>query len=118
MLKIKIMLKSIPIPIYDGMLHIHIGKPSDETMISLELAPLDKDNESYAQTHSLGKVILVWFNSKEINYGLIAHELIHTKNYLFKHIGYDIDTGNDELEAYFMEWLTNQTIIVFKEFGN
>lgn len=112
------MLKTVTIPIYDGVLHIHIGKPTDEVMTSLEFTPLDKDNDSLAQTHSMGKIILIWFNGTECNYGLIAHEITHVKNYLFKYIGQELDTSNDEVEAYLMEWLTNQTILAYQEFGN
>lgn len=39
---------------------------------------------------------------------VIAHEALHTVNAIFKGRGIDIDTTNDEAQAYFLGWVVTQ----------
>lgn len=44
---------------------------------------------------------------------IIAHEVVHLVNYIFKDMGIYLDLDNDEPQAYFTGWLTkriNETI--------
>lgn len=36
---------------------------------------------------------------------LMSHEIVHLKNYIFKHVGVEIDYNNDEAEAYYVQGL-------------
>jgi len=50
------------------------------------------------------KEYIVAFTS-ENDFGLIAHEVVHLKNYIFLDIGQDLDLKNDEAEAYLTGFL-------------
>ena len=39
---------------------------------------------------------------------IIAHEIVHLKNYIYQDKGIELDRYNDEPEAYLTGWLFNQ----------
>ena len=58
-----------------------------------------------------GIFYMAFLNNENINVGVIAHECKHLVNLVFDLIGQKLDTNNDELECYFLGYITN---IVFK----
>lgn len=40
--------------------------------------------------------------------GIIAHEVVHLVNYIFKDRGVELDVDNDEPQAYLTGWLYNK----------
>lgn len=107
-------MKKLPIPIYRGNLFIHIGRPSDllQKKHSLEIAP-----DHIAAVHELDEGILVWFEQKEFNAAIVAHESIHIKNIVFEQVGAKHDFQNDEHEAYFVEFLVEEIEKVYKKYN-
>jgi len=47
------------------------------------------------------------FEREHITAGHIVHEAIHMKNRIFASVGIKPDQGNDEPEAYFVQWLVD-----------
>lgn len=45
---------------------------------------------------------------------IIAHEAVHLTSYLFKDIGHNVDTVNDEPQAYMVGWFYEQIEKFFK----
>jgi len=105
-------MKKIIIPIYQRVLYVHIGIPSERTckIYNLNLSPTD-----IACVHETDEGIFVWFSTKEFNAGLVAHESIHIKNIVFEQIVAKPDFDNDEYEAYFVEYLVTEIEKVFKK---
>jgi hypothetical protein len=47
--------------------------------------------------------------------GLVSHEIKHAVNMNFLHVGYQLDTRNDEHECYYLQWLTQKVYdVLFK----
>lgn len=44
----------------------------------------------------------------------IVHEIIHIKNQIFSIIGQKVDTDNDEVEAYLVEYLYKELVKVYE----
>jgi hypothetical protein len=108
------------IPIYDSMyLDIII---SDDTEKLNKITGYDdkedyfaqvnrttfKDKES-RQNNNWKKSVTVILNPNNpgnpINAGVIVHETIHVKNFIFEQIGYRQKDNNDEAEAYLTEYI-------------
>lgn len=45
---------------------------------------------------------------KDITHGSIGHEAVHMANNLYKHIGKEVDTDNDEDYAYLIGWIIDK----------
>jgi len=63
------------------------------------------------------KKYVVAFESAN-DYGLIAHEVTHLKNYIFKAVGIKLDTDNDEAEAYLVGFLFDKIYDFLKNSGS
>jgi hypothetical protein len=49
---------------------------------------------------------IVWVHKdSEHPTDVLAHEITHLKNMIFKHVGHVLDAGNDEHEAYYVQKL-------------
>lgn len=45
----------------------------------------------------------------------VVHELEHVKNLVWKYVGYEVKTDNDELDAYLMSYLFEQVEKILKK---
>lgn len=64
----------------------------------------------YSDIERENEVMMVF--REGVTIGVIVHELIHTKNFIFDSLGIVSGMGNDEHEAYFMGYLTDQLCII------
>lgn len=98
--------KTIDIPIYQCKLTIILDK---------DLSYIEKKYK----TKSLSDygAITMRFPNKFRNYimafeysegTIIAHEIVHLKNYIYQDTGIELDRYNDEPEAYLTGWLFDQ----------
>ena len=54
--------------------------------------------------------IVVNTKHSEISIGIIAHECLHIVNMIFGVVGIKADNGNDEAQAYLLEYLMNEAM--------
>jgi len=97
---------TMEIPIYLGYLEIVI---SDNLSKAAKKYKITKDVGCYgAFCHRIkgdrGSEKYIIFVQPDVSTGLLIHELIHIKNYVFKDCGVKVK-GNDEHEAYFVMFL-------------
>jgi len=114
--------KRIKIPIYGGELIVYILSNK-------------KGIKKVAKRHKLGSTFGVYgmfFYEQDKNGSmkyyivlpddtpswLIAHECIHFKNEVFKHLYIKNDQTNDEPEAYFITWAVKQCQEVLTKYGS
>lgn len=110
-MKIKIYKKSIPI--YFGKLWIIITKDfikaGNKIGIDFSLSVADCLGLAVTKSHKHAGCYVIFLKSNKIDdTSVIAHEALHTVNAIFKGRGIDIDTTNDEAQAYFLGWVVNQ----------
>jgi hypothetical protein len=105
-------MKKIIIPIYQRVLFVHIGVPSERTSKkhNLSINPTD-----IACVHETDDGIFVWFSSTEFKASIATHESVHIKNLVFDQIAAKPDFENDEHEAYFVEWIVETIEKVYKK---
>lgn len=60
--------------------------------------------------------LTVVFDSKQIDFDTIAHEVTHIKNMVMVHAGIKHDFNNDEPEAYLVGWLVGEIVKALNEF--
>ena len=60
-----------------------------------------------AMTYVYNGDVYIVFNraDKKVGAGILCHEVYHAVNRLFDIIGYKVDTTNDEIGAYLMEYI-------------
>jgi hypothetical protein len=98
--------KKIKIPLYFGCLIVHKIDSFEE------INNLYKDINVPLNTYSA-----IVFNDKkdnivlaieEVNYAIIAHEIVHIVNSIFKRAGIKLDLDNDEPQAYLTGYLMKE----------
>jgi hypothetical protein len=109
----EIMERKVPIPIYFGYLKIIITESYDQISKKYEM---DIDDETYSGVFFYVKendeyVIAI----REVNWSVIAHEIVHCVNEIFINRGIQLDRHNDEPQAYLTGWITNQVDKFLKE---
>lgn len=104
------MKKSTKIPIYFGTLIIHQNKSLKPIKKKYKLnGDIDKIDACAFTTYSkkgFAKYVMAFTGT--CTPGIIAHEVVHIVNMIFKDVEVDLDVYNDEPQAYFTEWVTNQ----------
>lgn len=53
-------------------------------------------------------VVIRGFDFSPDAFGVVAHEITHIVNFVFKRIGHKPDVDNDEPECYLTQYITNQ----------
>lgn len=97
-----IMKKTFKIPIYTGKIKIIITNKFSKTLKQYKIHT-DLSYDAVMFTHK-NKYIMV-FDKKYINYSVIAHEIVHTVNVIFKEHHLLLDVDNDEAQAYLTGWI-------------
>lgn len=104
-------------PIHEKRLKmIPNGKESFENVIKY----LDKHKGDVEIHYTLvenengGSEFVIAFLGKP-SYALIVHECIHWVNAVFRYRGIKLDPKNDELQAYFTEWVFQKTVDILEE---
>lgn len=101
--------KRFDVPIYFGYLNVIVCK--NET----EMSEVGKKYHPQADTSKYGAFAWQEYNKKGISEyfvalqenvtnHLIVHEVVHLVNYLYLHIGANLDLRNDEHQAYLSAW--------------
>ncbi len=109
--------KEINIPIYFGKLIIfNVEKMSDLN----EKFNFNADDswDSYCFKKLLDDYTMTYciaINVNNISFSIVAHEVVHLVNYIFEHVGVQLDLHNDEAQAYFTGWVFEQIENFIKE---
>ena len=112
----KINKKTINIPIYGFKLTIIFNKNLDGVIKKYKLTGNFEDLGALTFESDLKyRHIIVAFNDAS-DLSIVAHEIVHIKNYIFLRIGATVDLNNDEPEAYLTGWLFNQINDLLKKF--
>ena len=101
------------IPIYFGEFWVIITDNFYKSglEIGMDLPTSIDDCLGLATTKTLlhAGVFIVFIKTNKIDhYDVIAHEALHTVNAVFKSRGIEIDTSNDEAQAYFLGWVVSR----------
>lgn len=94
----------IYVPIYDHYIHIFI----------VDEIPIEDGQAYVCETEK--KVIYGTFQKGKLNPGLLAHEVVHLVNLIFKFKGVKLDTSNDEHQAYLTEFIFESIWSRFEKF--
>jgi len=95
------------IPLYGGTFEI-VFYHEDERIIIEEKYGIKSLDGYSAVTIQRGNKHKVFFETKKVTPGIIAHEAKHNLNYIFNHIGQQLDLENDEAECYLLGWIVNR----------
>lgn len=57
--------------------------------------------------------IVIWVKDSSTALSTFVHEIIHAVNMIFSYVGAKIDSENDELEAYLVEYIFEQGKTLF-----
>lgn len=98
----------VKIPIYGGVLHIHICDTFDPVKKHLKI---DHENigcfdACYFKVDEEDLDYHVWIGLNKP--GVIAHEAKHVVNAIFVDICAELDPRNDEPECYLLEWVVEK----------
>lgn len=98
--------KTIDIPIYQCKLTIILDK--DLSYITKKYKTIDLSNYGAVTMRVPNKhsEYIVAFEYSEGS--IIAHEVVHLVNYIFKDRGVKLDIKNDEPQAYLTGWIFNK----------
>jgi len=97
-----------------GLLKEQLEKYFDES-IAKEVLDYINNGDALGTTFSLPKGTLVYMPNKpksEKDYGVLAHEILHSVFKIAKQIGVEYSAEGEELYAYLMQYLTQA---VFEE---
>ena len=86
--------KKIKIPIYNQSIVV---------IITEEENPRYKAFVDYVDGY-----ITALFVKKHLSDGIIVHECVHLVNFLYRHIGAELDINNDEHQAYLTQYIYEQ----------
>lgn len=106
--------ETIEIPIYFGNLKLHFVK--DLSHVN-SLYGTDIDDSLYdavtfkSKSKDVDEYVVV---IKEVDWSIIAHEVVHLVNSIFLDHGIQLDRINDEPQAYFTGWVTKQIMSFIK----
>ena len=113
---------SVNIPLYRGKLVLIFS--SDARYVKAKAGDFD-DDYVFAQSRIVnwngrqGFAIILnpWSKGDHITHGVIAHEALHTANFIANKRGIDVDGENDEPIAYLVMWITDQVYKGMRRFG-
>ena len=101
------MKKKIKIPIIDAEIIVVKAKTIKDGLILAGLVNEEDKGELALCFHIHSRTISLIF-PEEVTTGLIVHECKHALNFLFEDIRHQLDTNNDELECYFLQYIFEQ----------
>jgi len=115
----------VEIPIYDKVLHICFSdsiKKANSKLIKKDLDPELTANDFKSEaiavmdfSDKLFGAVIIFTNTKEITYGIIAHEVDHVVHNLLSYIGMRRTNSSEEAYSYLQEYLVNKIINIFKQ---
>lgn len=96
--------KTIIIPIYQYQLTMIYNKNIDEVAKQHKLTLYyDYSALTFEDDVKHRHIIVAFSDAKDLS--VVAHEIVHIKNYIFLRIGANLDLNNDEFEAYLTMYL-------------
>lgn len=98
--------KKTEIPIYCASLTIVIDKDLSYVQKKYKTKSLKKYGAVTIKDKKNYRHYIVAFESGDRS--LIAHEIVHIINYIYRDCGIKLDTKNDENQAYLTGWLFNE----------
>ena len=112
--------RTFQIPIYFAKLTVIV---CDDLQKWVDKMGIDFDANGYSavtvkEMTNTGERKYFIFLTPDCDEGDIAHECKHVLNMIFKFIGLRLDTENDEAECYFLGWLVNKVMSVYKQYKN
>ena len=111
----------IPIPIYNGTLHLVDCKDTKEALMEIKGDDYSEDDDAEA--------CLFWnHESKSANWwlcidlqdtklGILVHELFHATHRILEYFGVEFTSTNHEPFAYLIEYLYNECVKIKKGIG-
>ena len=123
------MIINIEDAIYHKNFHLVINESNEEFIKSLEDYHTDKPKENKEAKNLIAncKGCIVWvfepfyyiyvkrYNGDIESRGVLAHEISHFVDYVFKGAGIPITYNNTEVRAYFLEYITKQCLKALEE---
>ena len=108
--------KEVEIPIFGGTLVVEIVKNWKKLnkQYNCNYDSTVNGTAYYAIKENGGSEFVIAFLGKP-SYALIVHECIHWVNAVFRYRGVKLDPKNDELQAYFTEWVFQKTVDILEE---
>ena len=111
---------TIPIKIYDSNITIYKGGAIPDIITHFKL---DVESVYEADERDILVVVpipesrdfMLLVSNQKITPGGVAHEALHITNRIFNDIGYTLDPLNDEPQAYFLDWLTDEILNKIEE---
>ena len=75
----------------------------------------EEENPKYkAYVDYIDGYITAVFVKKHLSDGIIVHECVHLVNFLYSHIGTELDINNDEHQAYLTQYIYEQIKNIIK----
>ena len=98
--------RKIKIPIYFENLIVHKINSFEE--INAIYKGMDIPLERYSAIVFNDNKSNIVLAIQEVSYGIIAHEIVHIVNSIFKRTGIELDVDNDEAQAYLTGYLMKE----------
>lgn len=113
----------IPVPIYYGTLRIVICDDFKEAsrILNVYHGNVDPDTcGAFVDVYSngIGLEYFSVFFKPNVDHNLIAHEVVHLVNGIYKARGIRLSRSNDENQAYLTGWITEQIYKTVNKYGN
>jgi len=99
--------KRFNIPIYTGYLTVILCDDLNDVGRRYNLPDLRDYGAITFKEKGKYRSYVVAFD-RDYHVGLICHEVIHVKNYIYSDAGIELDRFNDEPEAYLVGWLSDK----------
>lgn len=68
----------------------------------------EEDDRYKAFVDYVDSYITALFIKKHLTDGIIVHECVHLVNFIYSHIGVELDINNDEHQAYLTQYIYEQ----------
>lgn len=112
----------IPIPIYYGTLRIVITDSFKEATKTLNIDCQCYDPDTFGafvniSSNGNGLDFFTVFFKPTLDHQLIAHEVVHLVNGIYRERHMNLDKENDEPQAYLTGWVTEQIYKTFIKYS-
>lgn len=105
--------KTISFPIF--AFDVHVCVSSNLPLDSLKVCAGEIDPESPGVTFYTGRESWIFLKEGEFTYGILAHEALHAVNAAMDCIGATPSAKDDEVVAYHMEHVIEETVSWMRE---
>ena len=102
----------IPIPLYFGKLTLIKAENFEEVNKKYNTSARDGEHASVAFRYEDDNYVIVIISAEDLS--VLAHEVVHIVNYIFKDVGIKLDLDNDEPQAYLHGWIFSQVLEFIK----